>query len=525
MPGCGSFEKDTPHEPTPASGFAVRTKVVKSDGLAPLSDRNQICNVFGGSILTKDVFLVATHVNNAEDRDETKAWLEKNFTCLAKTVKKTYFLDAKVVLAFRICEARGWHDLPEHSSAEFVQYEKEVFFCADVVAPTLDISCAKDYESERKQVWVKLQRVLQKLPDNKEFGGELEDCVSKTWPDLFLKKVRSSVMDTLNMPLAKLEQDVSCAQKNRQLAIAHKEAMLDTLGRNQWARCVQQTRDTAIEEALDRVNIFLEVLDEGPGDWFEPQQLNDFWEKLADVVQDIAFADACKECNHHRSSRSKKGLHFDTVTDAEPFLAKFFLWVGQVTYEQLRSKLDDVIQEACQCLCQEGLPLVNRTQELRRSGSTSIPQDARCTVSAAERGVPVAAAAATAIGIGATGAAGVALATLGAVPLLVGTAVYRAEKFGDRFVKDAVYGLRRHLEGHEFMVIHGETLRRPAEEEVNRAANDVANATMIELGQAKDALRRVVQEKVNAAEQELQRLQDLAKRAKDAKELLLSVAM
>ncbi|CAK9015987.1 unnamed protein product [Durusdinium trenchii] len=502
--------------------------VVKSDGLAPLSHHVQTCAFFGGSIPGKDVFLVATHVDKQNTRDDTEKWLKTNFTCLGTALKRMFFLDCKIALAYQICDARDWQVLPEHSSEEFKQGSEEIELCVGAVSPSVDVSVPVEYEPERKEVWNKLQRAHRRsCLHNTVFKDELEGHVVKTWPDLFVNKIRNLLLDDLAEPLARLQGDVNDCNVLHQEALHNREAMREWLDKNQWVARTQQACHAAEKAAIERIELFCNVLDEGPGDWFDRKKLRDFWARLADVTDNEHIANSCKNCNWVRSSRSeKKSLKFDTVTDAMPFLTSFSNWASNIAENQLSFQMDEVIQEARARLHVEGLPFL-KYEDMSRSSSTPIPEDAIQKTRPAERAVPAAAASATALGIAGTtgaagpflttGAAGPFLTTLGGVSILMGTA-----KFGERFVVDALSALRRHFEGHDVMEIQGKILRKVAEKEIKRVGNDMTNTAIAKLERAKDALRRLVEDRVQSAASELERAQSVVKCAKDAKELLVN---
>ena len=501
--------------------------MVKSDGLASLSDRSQISAFFGGDMPTKDIFLVATHVASQRTKDETEKWLDQSFTSLRKSVKTSYFLDGKICLAYQICKAREWTvQLPEHQSDEFRKYIREIELCIDAVAQTCCVEELSEYNLEREQAPRKVRLAFGRpWSDNASFKDGLEDHVSKTWPCLFMRKLKNSVLDALAIPMRKLEEHATKKEEEMSRALKKQQDLNEMLAQNKWVLQAQKAADQAIAEVLQRLKLFCQVFEEGPDDWFDKGKLRDFWAQLADMMQDSAFEVACMNCNFNKSSgahkRGRQTLHFDTVTDAEPFVAKCVSWACEITYKSLAKGLDDVIRDAAFVLRKEGLPVVN-WPEAPETRCTSMPTTALRKVNPGERAAPVAAAVG-ALGLSAAvGAAPAALATFLAVPALIGAAVYTSENYGERFVTDALNGLRRRLEGHEFIEIDSGIIRRLAEEEVRRVANDMTTRTIAQLDDARGALGREMKERVAEASAEYKRSADAAKRANDAKELLLS---
>ena len=498
-------------------------QVSRPDSLAPFSDRNKALAFFGGSFPNKDVFLIITKVEGRAERTKAEEWLAQNTPCLR--VKEKYFINAGALLAYQICQERGWKLLPQHASTEFEQNIEEVKLCVKPVSPCLDVrDDVEDYESGRHSVWNFLNTLHnRKWSDNSIFKDELEEHVCRTWPDLFLQKIRSFVLDALPNPIVRLRQAVQEAELEQQAANAAKHEAQEFLLQNPWCSQAQQLCSEVRELVWDRINFFCDLVDEGPTDWFDHGHRRVHWDTIEQIT-DADVAAACRKCNHHASSRSHaQGLRFDTITDAKPFLTSFPKWVCQLTHTEL-DRVYELLHDAFEQLRAHGvhLRMARARPGAHETSLMHVPDGALRSVAPTDRVLPVASLAGAAAGSAAAlGAAAtiVAVAGIGA-PAAILTAAYRADKFGERFVSDAPYGWLKQLSGNDFVNICGEYLRNVAEEEVSKEIQKTENEVLRELERAKNALNSAAEERVRDAEASLQEAANMLESTTRAQESL-----
>ena len=504
---------------------AQDSKVSRPDGLAPLSDRNKALAFFGGSFPNKDVFLVITKVERIEDRREAEAWLEKNTSCLRDMhVKRQYFLNAGALLAHQICQERGWDVLPAHGSTEFEQKLEEVKLCVKPVFPLLDVEeDVEEYKSDRHSIFRKLNTLHNKAwTSNRIFKDELEEHVCRTWPDLFCGKIRSFVLDALVNPILRLQKTVQEAELEQQAAHDAKQRTRDFLLQTPWSFQIKEWLSGVSELVLDRINLFCNQVDQGPENWLDPHELAQFWYEIEQMTNPEVVA-SCKKCNHHASSRSyaKGMLIFETVMDATPFLTSFGQWVCRLTH----AELDNVYGMLQGIFAQlKAHSLHSREARARLDANETpvmqVPQGALQRVAPSDRVIPVASAAA-AVGAAATfGVAGILATTVIGATASGGTAAYRAEKFGERFVSDALSWWSKQLSGNDFVIMRGELLREPFTEQVSKEINKAQNEILSELERAKEALNDEAEARVKAAEAALQQATHMLKSSKNAQDSL-----
>ncbi|CAE7585895.1 unnamed protein product [Symbiodinium sp. CCMP2592] len=506
-------------------GLAV-LQVSKPDSLAPFSDRNKALAFFGGSFPNKDVFLIITKVEGFAERTKAEEWLDQNTPSLRDMqVKRQYFINAGALLAYQICQERGWKLLPQHASTDFEQNIEEVKLCVKPVLQTLDVrDDVEDYKSERQNVWRKLNTLHNRTwSDNSIFKDELEKHVCRTWPDLFCGKVRSFVLDALRNPIVRLRQAMQEAELEQQAANAAKHGAQEFLLQNPWCSQAQQLCSEVRELVLDRINFFCDLVDEGPTDWFDHGHRNVHWNTIEQIA-DADVAAACRKCNHHASSRSHtQGMRFDTITDAKPFLTSFGRWVCQLTHTEL-DKVYELLHNAFEQLRAHGvhLPMTRARPGAHDSSLMHVPDGALQSVAPTDRVLPVASVAGAAAG---SSAALGAVATIAATafvgaPAAILTVAYRVDKFGERFVNDALYGWFKQLSGNDFVNICGEHLRNVAEEEVSKEIQKTENEVLRELERAKNALNSAAGERVRDAEASLQEAANMLESTTRAQESL-----
>ena len=501
---------------------AQDSKVSRPDGLAPLSDRNTALAFFGGSFPNKAVFLVVTKVERKEGRREAEGWLEKNSPCLRDMhVKRHYFINALALLAHQICQERGWDKLPAHASTEFEQKLEEVKLCVEAVSPSVDVTeDIVTYESGRQRIVNELDTIHNRAwISNRMFKDELAEHVCSTWPDLFCGKIRSFVLDALVDPISRLQKTVQEAELEQQAAHDAKQRTRDFLLQTPWSFQIKEWLLGVSEKVLDRINLFCHQVDQGPESWFDPRELAQFWYAIEQMTNAEVVA-SCKKCNHHASSRSSaKGmLIFDTMADATPFLTSFVQWVCRLTHAEL-DNVDELLQGVFEQLKAHSLHAHHAREARARLDAHEtplmhVPQGALQSVAPSDRVIPVASAA-VAVGTAATfGVAGMLAMTFIGATASGGTAVYRADKFGERFVKDALYGWSKQVSGNDFVIIRGEFLRGPAEEQVNKEINKAQNEILSTLERAKQALNDEAEARLTAAEAALQQATDMLKSSK-----------